>query len=284
MRVASAATLAALLVVAGPAGAALAGGSDSPTPYTVTAGGVRLPAGVTFESSGHVNYKATDLTGADKKGFGTHFDPNNGQPGGIYIGAEFYDFAGAAAAFPEGYCITWVQVSKYNEHFGEGGQEPVCTDTPGTTPPVTPPGEETEVPVEEPELPVEEPEVPGEDTEEPGEETEVPGEDTRPQEPGTELPGTTGPEDGEDSTTDETGTGDEDDDRTGHLTDGRSEDETGTDLGTTVPVSAPAAEQAVTDELATTGTSTALMAGIAAALVGGGTLLTVLRLRNRSAA
>lgn len=121
--------------------ATAAGGSGDPTPYTVTAQGVTLPTGVTFPSDGHVNYTATKLDGTGLLSFGVHFDPNNKQPGGRFIGQAFFPFSNvgaddkydavtssAASAFPNGYCITWVQVSMYNEHFGEGGQSPICTD------------------------------------------------------------------------------------------------------------------------------------------------------------
>lgn len=90
-------------------------GSDSPTPYTVTADGVTLPEGTVFPAHGHVNYRTTERSG------GVHFDPNNNQPGGAYIGVGFFPIALAP-----GECLVWVQVSLYDEHFGEGGQPPVC--------------------------------------------------------------------------------------------------------------------------------------------------------------
>lgn len=110
--VATLALAGALLI---PATAAHAGGSDAPTPYTVTASGVQLPAGATFQAHGHINWKTT--TGS----YGMHFDPNNNQPGGAFIGKDFFPIQLAP-----GECIVWVQVSNYNEHFGEGGQAPVC--------------------------------------------------------------------------------------------------------------------------------------------------------------
>ncbi|MEO8707723.1 MAG: hypothetical protein ABI400_01615 [Lacisediminihabitans sp.] len=132
--------VAVALVVTGASLGAVAAGSDGPTPYTVTAQGVTLPTGVTFPSSGHVNYKATNLDGTGEVSFGVQFDPNNGQPGGHFIGLSYFPFSNvasdgthgavttsAASTFPGGYCITWVQLSDYNEHFGEGGQKPVCT-------------------------------------------------------------------------------------------------------------------------------------------------------------
>lgn len=158
MRLAPATVLATALVLAGPAAAAVAGGSDAPTPYTVSAAGVTLPEGRTFAAHDHVNYRATSLDGGAESRFGLHLDPNNGHPGGAYIGTSTLDFRAAAERFPEGYCVTWVQVNGFDEHFGEGGQEPVCTTTPET------PGTET-----------------------PG--TETPGTDT-PETPGTETPGT----------------------------------------------------------------------------------------------
>lgn len=106
--------------------AAHAGGSDSPTPYTVTVTGVQLPEGDTFRAHGHINWRTTLGSG------GMHFDPNNGHPGGAFIGQSFFPIS-----LQPGECITWVQISHYNEHFGEGGQEPVCA--PGEEqPPVKP--------------------------------------------------------------------------------------------------------------------------------------------------
>ncbi|BGP20326.1 hypothetical protein JCM10213v2_008471 [Rhodosporidiobolus nylandii] len=115
------------------------GGSDGCTPYSVSAAGVTLPSGVTWQDGGHVNYQAipkSQYKAGDTylqhgswstQSFGVHFESLNNQPSGVYIGKSFYDFSGAAAAFPAGYCITWVQVAIYNQHFGEGGQAPVCT-------------------------------------------------------------------------------------------------------------------------------------------------------------
>ncbi len=93
-----------------------AGGSDSPTPYTVTSTGVQLPVGDSFQANGHINWSTTKSSTN-----GIHFDPNNGHPGGAYIGKTFFPIS-----LDPGECITWVQISNYNEHFGEGGQDPVC--------------------------------------------------------------------------------------------------------------------------------------------------------------
>ena len=111
------------------------GVSDSCTvPYTVSNGGVTLTDGSTYQAGGHVNYDVISCaqykascgtyknpgSGWTENGYGTNFDPNNGQPGGKYIGQTYYDFSAAAAAFPSGYCVTWVQLAQYNTHFGEG--------------------------------------------------------------------------------------------------------------------------------------------------------------------
>ncbi len=187
MRFASAASCAVALVLAGPAAAAVAG-SDSPTPYTVTAAGVTLPGSATFAANGHVNYAVTALDGSDRQRFGTHLDPNNGHPGGAFIGASSYPFTAATEAYPDGYCVVWVQVDGYDEHFGEGGQEPECTDAPPTpatpnepsvptapTPGTDRPGTETpvDVPVEIPAEPVDEDAQP-EPTETPAEDSPSP--------------------------------------------------------------------------------------------------------------
>ncbi|HWJ84528.1 MAG TPA: hypothetical protein VNR62_03815, partial [Cellulomonas sp.] len=110
-----------------------AGGSDSPTPYTVTAAGITLPDGMTFQAHGHVNIHTTL---GDRS---IHFDPNNNQPGGAWIGKSFIPWS--AFGLEGSFCVTWVQIGGFNEHFGEGGQDPVCVDPtpdPEPTPEVTP--------------------------------------------------------------------------------------------------------------------------------------------------
>ena len=122
------AALVAAFVVSGPAHA---GGSDSPTPYTVTAQGIAFPRPLAAHD--HVNVRLTDGTSR-----GLHLDPNNGHPGGAWIGASF--LPRSALGITSG-CISWVQVAGYNEHFGEGGQSPIClspTPTPTVTPTPTP--------------------------------------------------------------------------------------------------------------------------------------------------
>lgn len=103
-----------------------AGGSDSPTPYTVTSAGVQLPVGDSFRAHGHINWSTTKNASN-----GMHFDPNNGHPGGAYIGKAFFPIS-----LEPGECVTWVQISHYNEHFGEGGQEPVCAPSAEPEPPI----------------------------------------------------------------------------------------------------------------------------------------------------
>jgi len=116
------------------------GGSDGCTPYGVSWSGVTLPSGSVFADGGHVNYQAipksqykpgqtylTSGNGWTPQSFGVHFESLNNQPSGIYIGRNFYDWGLAAQAFPSGYCIIWVQVDVFNQHFGEGGQTPICT-------------------------------------------------------------------------------------------------------------------------------------------------------------
>lgn len=116
-------------------------GSDSPTPYTVSADGITLPAGTVFPAHGHVNWRTTWAQ------HGIHLDPNNGHHGAKYIGASFIPFN-----LEPGECITWVQVSLYDEHYGEGGQAPICRDA-ETEPPAEPeptPTTPTPEPTEEP--------------------------------------------------------------------------------------------------------------------------------------
>lgn len=100
---------------------AYAGGSDSPTPYTVTVDGIQLPDGVSFRDNGHVNIK-TNLGNA-----GIHFESQNwpaDHPKTFYIGENFLPWD--AFGFDKAkLCVSWVQIDFYNEHVGEGGQSPV---------------------------------------------------------------------------------------------------------------------------------------------------------------
>ena len=120
MRKTLTALVAALFLILTPT-AALAG-SDGATPYQVTTVGVHLPAGDTFQAHGHVNVRYFDGDGIQRTA-GVHFDPNNNQPGGAWIGESFIPWS--AFGITEGSRITWVQVHGYNAHHGEGGQKPV---------------------------------------------------------------------------------------------------------------------------------------------------------------
>lgn len=98
------------------------GGSDGVTPYSVTKDGLTLPAGCFFEDNGHVNIK----TSVGPKNI--HFESRNNQPSGQWIGQSFLPWS--AFGLTGDFCVTWVQMSAFNEHFGEGGQKPVCTNPP----------------------------------------------------------------------------------------------------------------------------------------------------------
>jgi len=134
-----AATAAALLLVS--AGPAAAGGSDDPVPYTVGADGLTLPAGDAFRDGGHVNIRYTAAE-APEGSANIHFETLNSQPSGAYVGTSFVPWSALLGHVPAGLCITWVQVEGYDEHFGEGGQAPVCTTdavvpAPSSAPPAT---------------------------------------------------------------------------------------------------------------------------------------------------
>lgn len=132
--------IAASLFVLGTATIAYAGGSDAPTPYQVTAQGITLPAGTTFPDGGHVNIRTTAGS------YGIHFESLNNQPAGKWIGKSFLPWS-AFGLDSATVCATWVQISIFGEHFGEGGQAPVgngCVVTPTPTP--TPTREPTETP------------------------------------------------------------------------------------------------------------------------------------------
>ncbi|NNH07017.1 hypothetical protein HLB10_07900, partial [Cellulomonas fimi] len=113
-----------VLVLLGSAAAATAGGSDDPTPYTVTADGLTLPEGRTFVENDHVNvrYVVDGVTLSAQ----LHVQAATAQ--GAVAGRS--DVLWSELGLPAGRCITWVQVSGFNEHFGEGGQRPVCSAAP----------------------------------------------------------------------------------------------------------------------------------------------------------
>lgn len=195
----SAAAIATLLVGAGALGgttAAFAAGSDSPTPYTVTAEGVTLPGAMTFVDNGHVNVRS------NQGNRGIHFESLNNMPSGKWIGQSFLPWS-AFGYDTDSLCVEWVQIAEFNEHFGEGGQDPVgngCTvpegKNPGTEEPVieTPETEKpgAEVPGTENPAP-EEPGVEEPGSEKPGTENPAP-EEPGVEEPGVEEPGTENPE------------------------------------------------------------------------------------------
>ncbi|PRZ09475.1 LPXTG-motif cell wall-anchored protein [Isoptericola sp. CG 20/1183] len=178
MRTLPAAALTAALVIA-PAALAWAGGSDDVTPYQVTAEGIQLPDGDVFPDNGHVNVRASK-NGAQigQAHFeGKCVDRTDAECAGTrhevaqYIGQGFIPWAALGVAAGE--CVGWVQVSHYDEHFGEGGQEPVCLET--SAPEETPEPVVTPEPKPTPEFPDTPPVVPGEPVE--------PGTDPTPTEP-----------------------------------------------------------------------------------------------------
>lgn len=141
--------------------AARAAGSDSPTPYTVDRTGITLPAGVTFPDGGHVNiawggvhtglhFEGKCVTRTDAECAGARHEAAQ------FIGTSFIPWA--AFGVPADACVTWVQISVFDEHFGEGGQPPVCLteETPWPTPTPTPSTTPTVPPVPSPE-PTEDP-------------------------------------------------------------------------------------------------------------------------------
>ena len=97
--------------------------SDDPTPYTVTRDGLSFPS--PLQAHSHINVRT-----ADGVTHGLHMDPNNGHPGASWVGQSFVPWS--AFGITDG-CVVWVQWSGAAEHFGEGGQEPVCLSTPQHT-------------------------------------------------------------------------------------------------------------------------------------------------------
>lgn len=133
--------LATAALIFGSALPAAAAGSDGPTPYNVNVQGIYLPDGDVFTDGSHVNVKN------DKgESFSIHFekkyaDPSNAEwknlpfnhqdPRNQFYGQSFLPWEALSNFDAKNeFCITWVQIhtnNGYNEHFGEGGQEPVGT-------------------------------------------------------------------------------------------------------------------------------------------------------------
>ena len=142
------ALLVAVLVTIGLVQVAQAnGGSNGPTPYTVDANGITLPSGDVFPDNGHVNVRT-----AVGKTAGVHFEgkcinrtdaecAGSRHDQAQFIGKGFIPWS-AFGIDPAKECVVWVQISHYNQHFGEGGQDPVgkCkgSETPKPTEPVEP--------------------------------------------------------------------------------------------------------------------------------------------------
>lgn len=138
--------LAAMFALAGMIAVAPAmatpGGSDSATPYTVNHYGITLPEGDTFRDNGHVNVHTTNegnanmhfeskcITRTDAECKGARHDYAQ------FIGKNFIPWSAFGFSKP---CVKWVQISHYNQHFGEGGQSPVGSGCVVETPPVTQP-------------------------------------------------------------------------------------------------------------------------------------------------
>lgn len=116
----SAVALSAVVALTG-ATAAVAGGSDAPTPYDVTEVGITLPDGAAFARHGHVNVRWQSPAGS-----GTVNAHVEGP------GTRWHDLEGASGVtwerlgLPTDACVTWVQIHGFNEHYGEGGQQPLC--------------------------------------------------------------------------------------------------------------------------------------------------------------
>ncbi len=113
-------------------GHTLVGSSSSATPvaargYDVSPSGITLPADTTFDSFTYVTYWVTALDGTRPRAFGIDLVPEDGAVGARHIGASFLLFDDARAAYPEGYCVTWVEVSSFEQRFGDGDEAPECT-------------------------------------------------------------------------------------------------------------------------------------------------------------
>ncbi|MFC8193506.1 hypothetical protein ACFUMH_17770, partial [Cellulomonas sp. NPDC057328] len=126
-------TLAASAALLTATATGAAAGSDAPTPYRVTGAGLELPAGHVLGEHAHLNVLWTS--------------PAGGGATNVHVegaGTPWHDLLGAASVtwdrlgLPADACVRWVQVAGFDEHFGEGGQAPVCR-TPSPAPAVPAP-------------------------------------------------------------------------------------------------------------------------------------------------
>lgn len=99
--------------------------------YEVSASGITLPADSTFTSFSSVTYWVTALDGSMPRTFGVDLIPADDEVGGRHIGASTLSFDEARAAYPDGYCVTRVEISMFDETFGESAEDPECTVYPG---------------------------------------------------------------------------------------------------------------------------------------------------------
>ena len=124
----------AALFVGAPRANANTDGSDNLTPYSVTQAGIQLPAGDTFRDNGHVNIQATGSTWNNLHFEGKCIDRTDAEcAGDRHEAAQFIDkdfIPWSAFGLQGEFCVEWVQISHYNQHFGEGGQSPVCVGGP----------------------------------------------------------------------------------------------------------------------------------------------------------
>ncbi len=138
------------LAAVGVTSAALATGSNDPVPYTVTATSLTLPSGDVFSAAGFNDGNVKYIPSSQYVAGQTYTNPgsnwtvtnvnfhleNKAGYGAGVEGASTLPFSvqGSDGAFKAdlpttGYCIVWVQVGGFNEHFGEGGQAPICSAT-----------------------------------------------------------------------------------------------------------------------------------------------------------
>lgn len=157
---------------------AFAGGSDSPTPYVVDVAGITLPNGAVFRDSNHVNLRTSQgsksvhmeakcITRTDAECAGKRHDDAQ------YIGKSFIPWSAFGLTDP--FCVEWVQIDGYNEHYGEGGQPPMCSTPDYPEPEPTTPTATVTVPGETVTLPGETVTEPGETITVPGDTVTIPG-------------------------------------------------------------------------------------------------------------
>ncbi|WP_455606103.1 hypothetical protein, partial [Cellulosimicrobium funkei] len=123
----------AVLVVAVAAAPATAVGRDGESGLEVSVDGVSFDPERLWSEWGAVSYAVSAPDGSRERYYSDSYGPRDSADG-------FLAFSVPARTFPDGYCVTWAQVSGLRaQHARWNGDDPVCTTAQAEPSPTTPP-------------------------------------------------------------------------------------------------------------------------------------------------